>query len=112
MRLLNHYRRVRALKRLFLCPDGKLKDDAKIVLEWLREETNAKGRRLNAVGDSFLFGRDGRFDAAAVAYVAGERRMFDLLVAALAVDETEVFNLAALEEEKREQVLYDDLTKI
>ena len=106
------YKQVRALKRLFFDPDGKLKEDAKIVLEWLRDEVGAKGRRLNESGMSLLFSADGRFDAAAVAYMAGSRRVYDLLISRLAVDETEVFNLAAMTEARREDDLFNDLTQI
>lgn len=89
-----------------------MKEDAKIVLEWLREEVCAKGRRFDERGISRLFSFDGRFDAAAVAYMAGSRRVYDLLISRLAVDETEVFNLAAMTEAKREDDLFNDLTQI
>ncbi len=52
------------------------------------------------------------YNAAAVAYMAGSRRVYDLLISRLAVDETEVFNLAAMTEAKREDDLFNDLTQI
>lgn len=110
--LWTKYKQVRALKRLFFESDGKLKEDAKIVLEWLRDEVGGKGRRLNQDGRSLLFSADGRFDAAMVAYMAGSRRVYDLLISRLAVDENEVFNLAAMSEAKREDDLLNDLTLI
>ena len=44
--------------------------------------------------------------------MAGSRRVYDLLISRLAVDETEVFNLAAMTEAKREDDLFNDLTQI
>lgn len=106
------YKQISALRRLFFDPNGKLKDDAKVVLAWLRNEVNGKGYRYSASGNSMLNGPDGRFDAGAVAYTAGQRRVYDLLIASLAVDETEVFNLAAALDQKREDVLFNDIIQI
>lgn len=111
--LWKKYKQVRALRRLFLCPDGKLNEDAKTVLEWLRDEANAKGRRVNENGTSLLFAPDGRFDAAAVCYAAGQRRLFDLIVSRLSVSEFDVFNLASqTDDETKNKELFDDLTLI
>ena len=106
------YKQVRALKKLFLKPDGELKKDAETVLEWLREEVNAKGNRVLGIHSS-LFGDDGRFDSGKVCYNAGQRRVYDLIISRLSVDERKVFNLAAeFDEEEQKEQLMKDLTTI
>ena len=101
---------VRALKALFFMPDGSLKPEGKVVLTWLRDEVNGKGKRWSA-GGSALFGDEGRFDAAKVAYCAGQRRVLDLIVSRLAIDDMVLLALVA-DEEKREQELAEELTTI
>lgn len=103
------YTLTKALKRLFF--EGKnLKPDAVLMLQWLAEEVNAKGRRIVG-GNSVLYDRQAKFDAEAVAYWAGQRRMFDLLVAYLSVSPEAVFALASAKKHQNEE-LEKDLTLI
>jgi hypothetical protein len=104
------YKQVRALKALFLLPDGELREEAKEVLCWLRDEVNAKGKRIDG-NTSMLFNGGGDFDASKVVYWAGQRRIYDLIVHRLAIDDKMLFSLVA-EESKREQELMEDLTSI
>ena len=106
---LKKYKQVRALKALFLLPDGELREEAKEVLCWLRDEVNAKGKRID--GNSMLFNDAGDFDASKVVYWAGQRRVYDLIVSRLGIDDKALFSLVA-EESKREQELMEDLTSI
>lgn len=106
---LKKYNQVRALKALFLLPNGELKPEAKAVLCWLRDEVNAKGKRID--GNSMLFNDSGDFDSSKVVYWAGQRRVYDLIVSRLGIDEQLLFSLV-VEENKREQELMEDLTNI
>lgn len=103
-------KQIRALKALFLLPDGNLKPEAKEVLLWLRDEVNGKGKRIEG-NNSALFSPNGQFDSGKVIYWAGQRRVYDLIVSRLGVDELLLFSLVAQEDEKQQE-LAEDLTVI
>ena len=83
---------VKAFHKLFLSQNGKLKPEAEIVIEFLRDEAGARGE-LGAGGVPYFYDAQNRFDPNAAAFLLGKRRMFDLLVKYLALSETEVFAL-------------------
>lgn len=72
--------------------NGKLKAEAEIVLSFLREECGAKGE-LGKGGSPYFYDRNERFDANAAAFLLGKRRVFDLIVKHLSLDETQIFRL-------------------
>ncbi len=91
-------RLVRAFQALFLDKDKKLKPEAEIVLAFWRDEAGARGE-LGFGGVPYFYDANNRFDANAAAFLLGKRRMFDLLVKYLALDEREVFRLSIKEQE-------------
>ncbi len=87
-------RLLKAFQALFLGADGELKDEAKTVLSFLRDEAGARGE-LGCNGVPYFYDGNNRFDANAAAFLLGKRRMFDLVIKYLALDEREVFRLCA-----------------
>ena len=79
---------VRAFQKLFLGQGGRLKPEAAVVLEFLRDEAGARGELT-----PYFYDAQNRFDPNAAAFVLGKRRIFDLIVKYLALSETEVFAL-------------------
>jgi len=76
---------------------GKLKPEAEKVLSYLRDECGAKGEL--ATGNSpYLYDQQGRFDSGAAAFLLGKRRVFDLIVKHLSMDEVAIFRLVSLRE--------------
>lgn len=112
IKLWTFYKQVKAFNRTFKDKDGKMKPEAKAVIAYLRDECCGKGELLGDDGSSFLYGPDGRFDAGAAGFYLGKRRVFDLVIRLLALDEIEVFNYASLKEGTREQTLEDNINKI
>ncbi len=101
---------VHAFRQLFLTADGKLKPEAAVVVEFLRDEAGAKGE-LGRGGVPYFYDAANRFDPNAAAFLLGKRRIFDLVVKYLSLSETEVFALCTKEEERaRENRLTDDLS--
>ncbi len=102
---LKKFRETRALKALFLLPDGSLKPEAKTVLAWLKEEVNAKGRRMDESGSALY--SNGNFDAAKVVYWAGQRRVLDLIMSRLNVDDDLLFKVVADEDAAEAEMKHD-----
>jgi hypothetical protein len=90
-KLKQQYKLTKAFKDLFY-ENGKLKAEAEIVLSFLREECGAKGE-LGKGGTPYFYDRNERFDANAAAFLLGKRRVFDLIVKHLSLDETQIFRL-------------------
>ena len=93
--LLDNLKREAKLAKAFqkeFCPDGKLSDEAKKVIAFLRVEAGARGE-LGRNGIPYFYDAQNRFDASAAAFLLGKRRMFDLLIKYLSLDEREVFKL-------------------
>lgn len=95
--LIREYRKIKAFKKLFYDNAGKLKPEAEIVLAVLRDYAGAKGNLVQD-GSSLLYDANGRFDAAQAAFGLGKRRIFDLIIKYLALNEIEVFNLVQIAE--------------
>ena len=70
---------VKAFHKLFLTSNEKLKPEAEIVIEFLRDEAGARGE-LGTGGVPYFYDAQNRFDPNAAAFLLGKRRMFDLLV--------------------------------
>lgn len=83
---------VKAFHKLFLMSNGKLKPEAEIVVEFLRDEAGARGE-LGMNGSPYFYDAQNRFDPHAAAFLLGKRRMFDLMIKYLSLSETEVFSL-------------------
>ena len=96
----------KAFRDLFL-ENGKLKPEAEIVLAYLRDESGGRGELENN-GSPFLYDKNGRFDMGAAAYLTGRRRMFDLIVKHLALDEIRIFNLLSVRQ--KALLLYPQMT--
>ncbi len=87
---------VRAFQKVFCGEDGKLSPEGAEVLAFLRDEAGARGE-LGSGGVPYFYDAQNRFDANAAAFLLGKRRMFDLAVKYLALDECEVFALCGRE---------------
>ena len=94
---------VKAFQNLFCTADKQLKDDAKKVLAFLRDEAGARGE-LGRNGVPYFYDNDNRFDANAAAFLLGKRRIFDLIMKYLSLDEREVFLLSSKVEKKDEEL--------
>lgn len=95
-KLKRQYKLTKAFKNLFY-EKGKLKSDAEVVLSFLREECGAKGE-LGKGGSPYFYDRNNKFDVNAAAFLLGKRRVFDLIIKYLSLDETQIFKMLALEE--------------
>lgn len=94
------YKVTRAFKSLFLDENGNLTDNGKIVISYLRDVCGARGE----LGDSstpYLYDDNNRFDSGAAAFLLGRRRIFDLIIRHLAIDELEIFSI--ISEKDREE---------
>lgn len=85
----------KAFKSLFM-EEGKLKPEGEKVLSYLRDVCCAKGELSN--GKSYLYDNNGRFDSGAAAFLLGRRRVFDLIIKHLGMDEVAIFRLISLQE--------------
>lgn len=94
---------VKAFQNLFFTKDKKLSDDAQKVLAFLRDEAGARGE-LGRGGVPYFYDNSNRFDVNAAAFLLGKRRMFDLIIKYLALDEREVFRLSAEVERKDDEL--------
>ena len=81
------------------CPNGELSEDAKKIIAFWRDEAGARGE-LGRNGIPYFYDAENRFDASAAAFLLGKRRMFDLLIKYLSLDEREVFKLESKVEEE------------
>lgn len=96
------YTVTKAFKKLFLDKKGNLKPEGEVVVSYLRDVCGARGE----LGDSsapYLYDPQGRFDVGAAAFLLGKRRVFDLIVRHLAINELVVFSLLS-EEDKNTPV--------
>ncbi len=96
-------RLLKAFQGLFLDKVGKLKPEGAVVLAFLRDEAGARGE-LGRGGVPYFYDSANRFDANAAAFLLGKRRMFDLVVKYLALDEREVFRLASGEKRSQDEL--------
>jgi len=96
---------VKAFQGLFLDEKGELKDDAKVVMAFLRDEAGARGELGSSNGVPYFYDNENRFDVNAGAFLLGKRRMFDLMVKYLSLDEREVFKLQGVAKKKDEDFL-------
>jgi len=94
---------LKAFQKLFLDEHKKLKPEAETVIAFLRDEAGARGE-LGIDGAPYFYDANNRFDVNAAAFLLGKRRMFDLIVKYLALDEREVFVLADKEEKRNQQL--------
>ena len=92
-KLKYEHKLVKAFQSLFLDDDGKLKPEAEVVIAFWRDEAGARGE-LGRGGVPYFYDNSNRFDANAGAFLLGKRRMFDLLIKYLAIDEREIFRLS------------------
>lgn len=95
-KLKRQYKLTKAFKNLFY-EEGKLKPDAEIVIAFLREECGAKGE-LGKGGSPYFYDQNSTFDVNAAAFLLGKRRVFDLIVKHLSLDETQIFRMLSQEE--------------
>lgn len=99
-KLKKEYKLTKAFKELFF--DGeKLKPEAEVVISFLREECGGKGE-LGRFGVPYLYNKDGSFDSGAAAFLLGKRRVFDLIVKHLSLDEQQIFKLMSESERATE----------
>lgn len=104
MKKKRELRLVQAFQALFLDKDKKLRPEAETVLAFWRDEAGARGE-LGCGGVPYFYDANNRFDANAAAFLLGKRRMFDLLIKYLALDERDVFRLSANgQEESSEEI--------
>ena len=95
---------VKAFQKLFLDEKGGLKDEAKVVIAFFRDEAGGRGELGNANGVPYFYDNENRFDVNAGAFLLGKRRMFDLVIKYLALDEREVFTLLSVGKRKAEDL--------
>ncbi len=82
-----------AFNACFKDADGKLTDDAKTVITYLRDVSHARGEIRNTQGKSLNRTPSGMFDKDGVIFDAGQQRLFWLIIQHLSLDELELFNL-------------------
>jgi len=93
---------VKAFQKLFLEENGELKDEAKVVVAFLRDEAGGRGELGTSNGVPYFYDKENRFDVNAGAFLLGKRRMFDLVIKYLSLDEREVFKLLSVGKRKEE----------
>ncbi|MCM1324659.1 MAG: hypothetical protein NC218_11100 [Acetobacter sp.] len=96
-------RLLRAFQAVFLDAEGQLTQDGAAVMAFLRDEAGARGE-LGCGGVPYFYDTQNRFDANAAAFLLGKRRMFDLIVKYLALDEREVFRLSAADKPEEDEL--------
>ena len=97
---------VQAFHKLFLDENGRLKKEAKDVIAFLRDEACGRGE-LGRGSVPYFYDNRNRFDVNAGAFVLGKRRMFDLLVKYLSLDERDVFRLNGIDRKDDEEILVE-----
>lgn len=95
-KLKEEYNITKAFHDLFLI-DGKLKPEAETVIAFLRDECGARGE-LGQNGSPYFYDQNNRFDQGAAAFLLGKRRVFDLIVKHLAINEDKIFALLSASE--------------
>lgn len=94
---------LKAFQKLFLNEKGELKEEGKLVLAFFRDEAGARGE-LGKNGVPYFYDSENRFDVNAAAFLLGKRRMFDLIIKYLSLDEREVFKLKGMEKNNDDMV--------
>jgi hypothetical protein len=109
--VIDEYNLTRATKALFYDKKGKLKPEAEIFIAFLRDVCGARGE-LAINGSPFLYDREGRFDGGAAAFAMGKRRVFDLIVKHLSMNETQIFTLLSLADRRKSdlELIAEELT--
>lgn len=109
--IVSEYNVTRATKKLFLDNKGKLKPEAEIFIAFLRDVCGARGE-LSVNGSPFLYDHNGRFDSGAAAFALGKRRIFDLIIKHLSINETQIFTLlSALDRKKSDlELIAEEIT--
>ena len=97
---------VQAFHKLFLNENGELKSEAKDIIAFFRDEACGRGE-LGRGGVPYLYDNENRFDANAGAFILGKRRMFDLMIKYLSLDERDVFKLGAVDRKKDDEILLE-----
>ncbi|MBR2273260.1 MAG: hypothetical protein IJ864_00265 [Alphaproteobacteria bacterium] len=102
--MLLHKRRqelelLKAFQKLFCDDDKNLKPEARKVIAFLRDEAGGRGE-LGQHNVPYFYDNQNRFDVNAAAFLLGKRRIFDLIIKYLALDEREVFRLCVQAEKK------------
>jgi len=90
--LIYEYKLVKAFKKLFYDENNNLKPEAKMILAYLRDIANAKGY-MSSNNEPIYYDAKGVFDANQAAFMIGKRRVFDLIIKHLSLNEIEIFNL-------------------
>ncbi len=98
---------LKAFQEIFLDENKKLKEAGKVVISYLRDEAGARGE-LGRGGTPYFYDGNNRFDEGAAGFLLGKRRMFDLVVKYLSLDEREVFKLVSLGK-KRDEIIEDEM---
>lgn len=98
---------LKAFQKVFLDEKGNLSDDGKVIVSFFRDECGARGE-MGKNGVPYFYDNENKFDANAAAFLLGKRRMFDLMIKYLALDEREVFRLVG-SDKKREDEILDEL---
>lgn len=97
---------IRAFQKLFLNENGELKNEAKDVIAFFRDEAGGRGE-LGKGGVPYFYDNENRFDVNAGAFILGKRRMFDLMVKYLSLDERDVFRLNGIDRKEDEEILIE-----
>jgi hypothetical protein len=79
---------IEAFQKLFFDEKHVLKNEAKIVLNFLREECGARGE-LGQNGVPYFYDAENRFDPNAAIFLLGKRRVFDVIACYLNLEETD-----------------------
>ena len=94
---------LKAFQEIFLDENKELKEAGKVVISYLRDEAGARGE-LGAGGVPYFYDRQNRFDEGAAGFLLGKRRMFDLMIKYLSLDEREVFKLVSVGRKKEDMI--------
>ena len=94
---------LKAFQEIFLDENKKLKEAGKVVISYLRDEAGARGE-LGRGGVPYFYDGNNRFDEGAAGFLLGKRRMFDLVIKYLSLDEREVFKLVSVGRKKEDMI--------
>ncbi len=86
---------LKAFQEIFLDENKELKEAGKIVLSFLRDEVGGRGE-LGKNGVPYFYDGHNSFDVGAAGFLLGKRRVFDLIIKYLALDEKDVFKLVSV----------------
>lgn len=98
---------LKAFQELFLDENKELKDAGKIVISFLRDEVGGRGE-LGKNGVPYFYDGNNSFDVGAAGFLLGKRRVFDLIIKYLSLDEREVFKLISAGK-KRDESFEDEI---